>query len=72
MIDSAAEFLDAIRKVTPPGNWKILVVDDHSQKLLGAVLKQFDILEEKVTCACLTTPEFSVSAALIEAFGVLV
>ena len=33
----------------PPTRWKILVVDPHSQKLLGSVLKQFDILEENVT-----------------------
>ena len=25
-------------------------MDEHSQKLLGSVLKQFDILEENVTC----------------------
>ncbi|KAF5383619.1 hypothetical protein D9615_003550 [Tricholomella constricta] len=43
------KFLDAIRSVNPPGKWKILVVDDFSQKLLGSVLKQFDILEENVT-----------------------
>ena len=43
------EFLDAIRSVNPPGKWKILVVDEHSQQLLGSVLKQFDILEENVT-----------------------
>ncbi|KAG6908968.1 hypothetical protein DXG01_002574 [Tephrocybe rancida] len=43
------KFLEAIRSVNPPGRWKILVVDDHSQKLLGSVLKQFDILEENVT-----------------------
>ncbi|KAG6812785.1 hypothetical protein H0H92_000557 [Tricholoma furcatifolium] len=43
------KFLEAIRSVNPPGKWKILVVDDHSQKLLGSVLKQFDILEENVT-----------------------
>ncbi|KDQ61398.1 hypothetical protein JAAARDRAFT_30828 [Jaapia argillacea MUCL 33604] len=43
------KFLDAIRSVNPPGRWKILVVDEHSQKLLGSVLKQFDILEENVT-----------------------
>ncbi|KAJ7638250.1 Sec1-like snare protein [Roridomyces roridus] len=43
------KFLDAIRSVNPPGKWKILVVDEHSQKLLGSVLKQFDILEENVT-----------------------
>ena len=43
------EFLEAIRSVTPPSRWKILVVDEHSQKLLGSVLKQFDILEENVT-----------------------
>ncbi|KAG6821215.1 hypothetical protein H0H93_004037 [Arthromyces matolae] len=44
-----SEFLEAIRTVNPPGRWKILVVDEHSQKLLGSVLKQFDILEENVT-----------------------
>ncbi|CAK5269873.1 unnamed protein product [Mycena citricolor] len=44
-----SKFLDAIRSVNPPGRWKILVVDEHSQKLLGSVLKQFDILEENVT-----------------------
>ncbi|KDR80628.1 hypothetical protein GALMADRAFT_240971 [Galerina marginata CBS 339.88] len=43
------KFLEAIRSVNPPARWKILVVDDYSQKLLGAVLKQFDILEENVT-----------------------
>ncbi|KAJ7464621.1 Sec1-like snare protein [Mycena latifolia] len=44
-----SKFLDAIRSVNPAGKWKILVVDEHSQKLLGSVLKQFDILEENVT-----------------------
>ncbi|KAK7048040.1 Sec1-like protein [Favolaschia claudopus] len=44
-----SKLLDAIRSVNPPGKWKILVVDEHSQKLLGSVLKQFDILEENVT-----------------------
>ncbi|KAF8552421.1 Sec1-like protein [Imleria badia] len=44
-----AKFLQAIRSVNPQGRWKILVVDDYSQKLLGSVLKQFDILEENVT-----------------------
>ncbi|TFK74997.1 Sec1-like snare protein [Pluteus cervinus] len=43
------KFLDAIRSVNPPGKWKILVVDEHSQRLLGTVLKQFDVLEENVT-----------------------
>ncbi|KAI0035357.1 Sec1-like protein [Vararia minispora EC-137] len=43
------KFLDAIRSVNPPGKWKILVVDEHSQALLNSVLKQFDILEENVT-----------------------
>ncbi|KAG6866598.1 hypothetical protein C0991_002088 [Blastosporella zonata] len=43
------KFLEAIRSVNPPGKWKILVVDEHSQKLLGSVLKQFDILGENVT-----------------------
>ncbi|KAN0088471.1 Sec1-like protein [Tylopilus felleus] len=44
-----AKFLQAIRSVNPQGRWKILVVDGYSQKLLGSVLKQFDILEENVT-----------------------
>ncbi|KAH7927330.1 Sec1-like protein [Leucogyrophana mollusca] len=43
------KFLQAIRSVNPQGRWKILVVDEHAQKLLGSVLKQFDILEENVT-----------------------
>ncbi|KAF8637589.1 hypothetical protein AX17_002658 [Amanita inopinata Kibby_2008] len=43
------KFLEAIRSVNPPARWKILVVDEHAQKLLGSVLKQFDILEENVT-----------------------
>lgn len=47
------EFLEAIRTVQPQGRWKVLVVDEHSQKLLGSVLKQFDILEENVTSAYL-------------------
>jgi len=45
-----AEFLQAIRSVNPAGRWKVLVVDEHAQKLLNSVLKQFDILEENVTC----------------------
>ncbi|KAI0091472.1 Sec1-like protein [Irpex rosettiformis] len=44
-----SKFLDAIRSVNPPGKWKVLVVDEHSQQLLSSVLKQFDILEENVT-----------------------
>ncbi|CCM01354.1 uncharacterized protein FIBRA_03404 [Fibroporia radiculosa] len=43
------KFLDAIRAVNPPGRWKILVVDEHAQQLLGSVLKQYDILQENVT-----------------------
>ncbi|KAF6761496.1 ras opposite [Ephemerocybe angulata] len=43
------KFLEAIRSVQPQGRWKILVVDEHSQKLLNSVLKRFDILEENVT-----------------------
>jgi syntaxin-binding protein 1 len=50
-----SEFLEAIRSVNPPGKWKILVVDEFSQKLLGSVLKQFDILEENVTCTSVYT-----------------
>ncbi|EKM50683.1 uncharacterized protein PHACADRAFT_264085, partial [Phanerochaete carnosa HHB-10118-sp] len=44
-----AKFLEAIRSVNPPARWKILVVDEHSQRLLSSVLKQFDVLEENVT-----------------------
>lgn len=47
----SAEFLEVLRSVRPSSGWKILVVDSHSQALLGAVLKQFDILAEHVTCA---------------------
>ncbi|KAH6916053.1 ras opposite [Coprinopsis sp. MPI-PUGE-AT-0042] len=43
------KFLEAIRSVNPPSRWKILVVDDHSQKLIGSVLKHYDILQESVT-----------------------
>lgn len=53
IITQNIEFLEAIRSVNPPGRWKILVVDEHSQRLLGSVLKQFDILEENVTRAVL-------------------
>ncbi|KAH7097732.1 ras opposite [Auriculariales sp. MPI-PUGE-AT-0066] len=42
-------FLDTIKSVNPPGRWKILVVDEHSQRLLSSVLRTFDILEENVT-----------------------
>ncbi|KAG9128259.1 vacuolar sorting protein VPS33/slp1 [Ceratobasidium sp. 392] len=42
-------FLDAIRSVNPPGRWKVMVVDDHSKRLLGAVLKDNDVLQENVT-----------------------
>ncbi|KDQ12984.1 hypothetical protein BOTBODRAFT_133850 [Botryobasidium botryosum FD-172 SS1] len=50
LIDTVRKcFLDAIRSVNPPGKWKILVVDEHAQRLLGAVLKTYDILEENVT-----------------------
>lgn len=41
-------FLEAVRSVEP-GRWKALVVDEHSKKLLGSVLKNNDILAEKVT-----------------------
>ena len=42
------EFLEAIQSVEP-GKWKALVVDEHSKKLLGTVLKNNDILAERVT-----------------------
>jgi len=43
------EYLEAIRSVETPQRWKVLVVDEHSQQLTNAVLKQYDILEENVT-----------------------
>ncbi|KAG8904138.1 RHO1 GDP-GTP exchange protein 2, partial [Tulasnella sp. 403] len=48
-VSAIAGFLEAIRSVSPPGKWKTLVVDDHSQRLLAAVLKTYDVLEENVT-----------------------
>ncbi|CAG8553971.1 7652_t:CDS:10 [Diversispora eburnea] len=33
----------------PPGAWKVVVVDEHSNKILESACKIFDILEEKVT-----------------------
>ncbi|KAF8677405.1 STXBP unc-18 SEC1 family [Rhizoctonia solani] len=42
-------FLDAIQSVNPPGRWKVLVVDDHSKRLLSAVLKDNDVLQENIT-----------------------
>jgi syntaxin-binding protein 1 len=49
-------FLETIRSVNPPDKWKVLVVDEHSQAMLGAVLKTYDVLEENVTRACLIVP----------------
>ena len=43
------EFLNAIRSVQPQGRWKALVIDEHSKRLLASVLKNNDILAEKVT-----------------------
>ena len=43
------EFLEHIRSVDPPGKWKILVVDEHSQKLLSFVLSTYDVLAENVS-----------------------
>jgi syntaxin-binding protein 1 len=46
--DHLKGFLESIRSVNP-GRWKVLVVDEHAQKLLGATLKQYDVLAENVT-----------------------
>lgn len=40
---------DMIRSVDPPSKWKIMVVDAKSLKIMSAVLRVFDILEENVT-----------------------
>ena len=43
--------LDAIRSVRPhSGEWKVVVVDEASLKIIESACKMFDILEEKVTC----------------------
>lgn len=43
--------LDSIKSVTPsPDNnqWKVLILDDDSRKIVGSAVKMFDILEEGV------------------------
>lgn len=42
-------FTSAIQSI-PDGTWKILITDEHSQALLDTVYKQFDILQQHVTC----------------------
>ena len=42
-----------ISAVQPPGRWKILVIDSNSLRILTAVCKMHDILEESVTCMSL-------------------
>ncbi|KAF9647199.1 Sec1-like snare protein [Thelephora ganbajun] len=44
-----SKYLEAIRSVETPQRWKVLVVDEHSQRLINTVLKQYDILEENIT-----------------------
>jgi len=45
------KFLNAIRFVSLPSRWKILVeMSEHSRQWLNVVLKQFDILEENNLC----------------------
>ncbi|RSH93131.1 vacuolar sorting protein VPS33/slp1 [Saitozyma podzolica] len=44
-----ARFNSALQSI-PPGQWKILITDDHSRKLLDAVYKEFDVLQQNVTC----------------------
>ena len=42
-------YLNAIRSVKPPTQkWQILVVDEHSERLINAVLKKDEILEENI------------------------
>jgi len=43
-----SKFLHPLRLVRPAGGWKVLVVDEYSQQLLGSVLKQNDILQEQI------------------------
>lgn len=42
-------FTSAIQSI-PPGTWKILITDDHSQALLDTVYNHHDILHQNVTC----------------------
>ncbi|KAK1923455.1 Sec1-like protein [Papiliotrema laurentii] len=43
-----ARFTSAIQSI-PPGTWKILITDDHSQALLDTVYNHHDILHQNVT-----------------------
>lgn len=42
-------YLGAIQSVRPPSQWKALVVDSVTMQLLAAVMRMFDILEQRVT-----------------------
>jgi syntaxin-binding protein 1 len=42
-------FNSALQSI-PPGQWKVLITDDHSRRLLDAVYKEFDVLQQNVTC----------------------
>lgn len=48
------KFLEAISS-SAPGQWKVLVVDEHAKRLLGANLKENDVLSERVTTIDLIT-----------------
>ncbi|CAG8634305.1 14685_t:CDS:2 [Acaulospora colombiana] len=43
--------IDVVRS----SQWKVLVVDEHSKRLLGANLKEADVLSERVTTIDLIT-----------------
>lgn len=49
--DCSTGFTSALNSI-PKGTWKILITDDHSQALLDTVYKNFDILQQNVTCKC--------------------
>lgn len=51
LLTLAAGF-DTALKCVPPGQWKILIVDDHSRELLESVYKEFDVLQQNVTGKC--------------------
>ncbi|CAG8589519.1 15159_t:CDS:2 [Gigaspora margarita] len=44
-----SRIINAIKSVNVPGGWKVVVVDDHSLKVIESTCTTFDILEEKVT-----------------------
>lgn len=45
-----AGYLDTLRAV--PSRWKVLIVDQYTQRMLHSVLSTYDVLEEGIQRAC--------------------